>query len=276
MDEQEKQAQQAQEDNLKHWWHPPFYQGLIAVLDPTEKALVFQDEHRLSKEALRIDVLVTTNDSDIPENHALVKMFKKHNIFEYKAHNDSLTKEDYVISVGKGHIYSGFKKVKMSEITVTFAVSKFPRTVMEYLTEERNFTVKDKGNGLHYIHGDVFPIQILVCRKNDNIILKNLHDKLTPTEVYETIHAFETLRPGEKNVYVEKIIQANWNAYKEASKMYPTLKERLSEVEKEGWFDERDLEKAKVMARKMLIFGDSVEKIAEVTELPLDMVKTLV
>jgi len=267
--------EQAQEDNLKHWWHPPFYQGLIAVLDPTEKSLVFQDEHRLSKEALRIDVLVTTNDSDIPENHALVKMFKKHNVFEYKAHNDSLTKEDYTISVGKGHIYSGFKKVKMSEITVTFVVNKFPRTVMEHLTEERNFTVEDKGDGLHYIHGDVFPIQILVCRKNDNIILKNLHDKLTPTEVYETIHAFETLRPGEKNVYVEKIIQANWSAYKEASKMYPTLKERFLEVDKEGWFDERDRGRDIEKAKKMLRLDIPAEKVAEAMELPIDMVRAL-
>ena len=77
----------------------------------------------------------------------------------------------------------------------------------------------------------------------------NLRDDLTPAEVFETINTFEKLRPGDKNVYVVTIILANWNAYKEASKMYPTLKERFLEIEQEGWLQERDIEKAKEIAR---------------------------
>ena len=113
----------------------------------------------------------------------------------------------------------------------------------------RKFTVTDKENGLFHVQGDVFPVQILVSKKDDNIILRNLHDKLTPAEVFETINTFEKLRPGDKNVYVERIISANWNAYKEASKMYPSLKERFLEAEQEGWFDEL---KQKEINRKLL------------------------
>ena len=272
LDDQEKQEQQTQEEKLKNWWHPPFYQGLIAVLDPTEEYLSFQDEHRLSKEALRIDVIVSANNGTIPKKHDVAKIFKKYNLFEYKAHNDSLTIEDYTASIGKGHLYSAFEKVALSDITITFAVNKYPRNVINYLKNVRNFEVTDNENGLSSVCGDVFPVQILICKKDDNIILRNLHDNLTPAEVYETIHAFEQLRPGEKNVYVERIILSNWNAYKEASRMYPTLKERFLEIEEEGWLEERDLERAK----DMLLDGESPEKVSKWLRLSLDKVKALV
>jgi hypothetical protein len=112
--------------------------------------------------------------------------------------------------------------------------------------------VTDNENGLYSVCGDVFPVQILICKKDDNIILRNLHDNLTPTEVYETIHAFEQLRPGEKNVYIERIILSNWNAYKEASRMYPTLKERFLEIEEEGWLADRDRERDKKIVNQEL------------------------
>lgn len=154
-----------------------------------------------------------------------------------------LAVEDYIASIGKGHLYAAFEKIPLSDITIAFAVNKYPRNVIMYLKDVRKFIVTDNGNGLYSICGDVFPVQILLCKKDDNIILKNLHDRLTPTEVVETIRAFEKLRPGEKNVYIERIILANWNAYKEASKMYPTWKECVLEIEKEGWFVERDIER---------------------------------
>jgi len=281
LDEHENLEQQTQEEQkLRQWWHPAFVQGLIAVLDPKEESLGFQDEFRLSKEALRIDVIVTANNGTIPENHAMAQIFNKHNLFEYKAHNDSLTISDYIASIGKGHIYSAFKDIPISDITISFVLTKNPRTVLNYLKDVRKFTVAQKDeNSLIYVHGDVFPVQILVCKKDDNIILKNMHDKLTPKEVYETIKVFEKIRSGEKNVYVDRIISANWDAYKEASEMYPTLKERVVELEKEGWFDEihkardqaRDIEKAK----KMLQLDIPAEKIAVAMELPLEMVKSL-
>ena len=268
-----------QEDKVKHWWHPPFYQGLIAVLDPTEEALDFQDEHRLSKESLRIDVVVTQKNGTIPANHDIVKEFKKYNLFEYKAHNDSLTVEDYIACVGKGHLYAAFNNVSLNDITIIFVSNKHPRTVIQYLKEVRKFTVKDKENGLFHVQGDVFPVQILVSKKDDNIVLRNLHDNLTPAEVFETINAFEKLRQGEKNVYVERIILANWNAYKEASKMYPTLKERFLEIEQEGWFDElkqKEVNQERLeIAKGLKLKNVPLSIIVDTTKIPLQEVEAL-
>jgi len=42
---------------------------------------------------------------------------------------------------------------------------------------------------------------------------------------------------------------ANLNAYREASKMYPTLRECLDQLDEDGWFDERDMKKAKEIAK---------------------------
>jgi len=59
----------------------------------------------MSNESLRIDVVVTPKNGTIPENHALSKKFKGYNLFEYKAHNDVLTVEDYIACIGKGHLF---------------------------------------------------------------------------------------------------------------------------------------------------------------------------
>jgi len=258
-----------QEDKLKHWWHPPFYQGLIAVLDPTEEALGFQDEHRLSKESLRIDVVVTAKSEVVPANHVLAEQFKGHNLFEYKAHNDTLTVQDYTASIGKGHLYSAFCNVPLDDITVTFVLHKHPRNVIHYLKNVRKFMVEDKENGLFHVSGDVFPVQILVSKKDDNVILRNLHDNLTPAEIVETINAFEKLRPGEKNVYVERIILANLSAYKEALEMYPTLKEAFFELEREGWFD--DL-KQKAVSREINRELREVARGLKLNNVPLNII----
>jgi hypothetical protein len=235
----------------KNWWHPPFYEGLKAVLDPSEDSLGFQDEYRLSKEALKIDVVVTRKNIETQIDHVVAQIFKGHNLFEYKAYNDSLSKNDYIKVFGYAHLYSSFRNVPLSDVTITFVVTMYPRELVKYLRNERNVTVRDGENGIHYVEGDLFPVQILVSKKHDNLILKNLRNNLSSVELKETLQAFSALRPGGKNVYTERLIMANWNAFREVVKMYPAFKELFLETaEEDGWLDDRLNQEAAETAAK--------------------------
>ena len=86
-----------------------------------------------------------------------------------------------------------------------------------------------------------------------------------------------------RNVYVDRLIQANKEAYKEATRVSEETKKIVLEIaEEDGWFAERDQaiiavtarETARITARetarKLLDFGDPVDKIAVATNLPIE------
>jgi len=75
---------------------------------------------------------------------------------------------------------------------------------------------------------------------------------------------------NSKNAFFDRIIKANQTSYQEAIDMFTKdVREIFMEgAEKYGWFAARD----KKLAKKMLLLGDSFEKVAAVTELPLEIV----
>ena len=94
--------------------------------------------------------------------------------------------------------------------------------------------------------------------------------------------AYKRLKPFErKNVYLDRLIQANRDAFKEAmSMMSDVARDLFFEVaERDGWLDDilenRDIEKAKKIARKMLLKSKPIEEIVEFTELPFETVAAL-
>jgi len=95
-------------------------------------------------------------------------------------------------------------------------------------------------------------------------------------EAYKELKSFE-----RKNVYLDRLIQANREAFKEAMNMMSDVaKELFFEVaERDGWLTARDnsqkLEKAKAIAKKMLLRGRPIEEVIEDTELPYETVTAL-
>ena len=140
----------------------------------------------------------------------------------------------------------------------------------------RNLTVEYQGKGIHYVIGDIYPIQILEIKRlsDDNIFLKNLRRNLTSVEMKKTLHALEDAGVTDKrDVYLACIIDINWEIFREVMSMIPELKERFLETaEQDGWLKERDIEKAK----KFISRGYFVEDVADIMDIPLDMLETLV
>ena len=84
----------------------------------------------------------------------------------------------------------------------------------------------------------------------------------------------------EKNVYIDRLVQANPEAYEEVTGMSAEVKDIVIEIaNKDGWFVERDAaliaETARKTAKKLLDFGDPVDKIAAATNLSVEEVMEL-
>ena len=266
------------DDTRKIYWHGPIFEALQLVFDGND--LDYKDEFPLGKEAIIVDAIIT-KDNNVHVNKDIAYIFKGHNLFEFKSPKASFSIFDYVKTIGYAGVYSSFKKVLMTDITITIILTMFPRKLVKFLENERNIKVRDIGNGIYYIEGESFPIQILESKKlsEGNLFLRNLRDDLSVEDMKATLEAYADRRQVDKrSVYIDRLSKANPTAFKEAMKMVTeyTADIILEAFEESGRLIERDIEMKKKAARKMLLDGTPVEKVCEWLELPHETVAGLV
>ena len=173
----------------------------------------------------------------------------------------------------------------VSDITISISLTVFPRDFVNILKKEHGFEFKKLENGIYHIIGDVVPIQILESKnlsEEENLFLHNLRSNLSSEEMLKTLQFYKERKPlDDKNVFLDRLVKANPDAFMEAMNMFTEgVREIFMEgADKYGWLDarynDREIEKAKVIAKKMLLDGESVEKIAHWTELPVETIMTL-
>ena len=268
-------------ERTKVFWHEAFFEALQLEFHRYQDSLEFEDEYPLSKEALIMDVLVIKKKPGERIDKNIGRILKTHNVFEFKSEVDSLTERDYNKVVAYALLYSSFTPASVLDITVSFAVTVRPRELLKYLKEERGFAIRTAEVGIYYVEGDTFPVQILESKllpPEENLFLRNLRSNLSTEDVTKTAEAYKRLKPFEKkNVYLDRLIQANREAFKEAMTVSSVVKELFFEVaEQDGWFADREFEKAKAIAKKMLLRGRPVEEVVEDTGLPYETVISLV
>ena len=239
------EPQKEKQKEKKTKWHAPMYRGL--QLDLRGSQLHFEDNISLSEEALEIDAVII-KDAKIKVNKDIGAIFRKYNVCEFKSVTDHFSISDYAKVIGYASLYSAFKNVDMTDITITIVVAKYPQKLVKYLTQERNLQVLDNGNGIHHIMGDIYPVQILETKKlsDDNLFLKNLRNNLTITEMKKTLQALgDAGVVDRRDSYLACLIDTNYKIFEEVITMVPDFKERFLESgERHGWFTDRDRKKS--------------------------------
>ena len=266
----------------KVYWHAAFYEALQLELHQYMDALKFVDEHPLSKEALIIDVLVIKKEHGVEIEKNIGRTFRDINIFEFKSEKDSLNVNDYNKTMAYAYLYASFTSVHVSDITLSFAVTVHPRDLLNYLESDRGFIITNSDDGIYRIDGDTFPVQILESKKlspEKNLFLKNLRSNLNHDDVRRVVEAYTALKELEnRNAYIDRLMKANQSVFKEVLSMNDTAIKEIfvrAVAEENGWFSERDNEKAKAIAKKLLLRGRPIDEVAEDTGLPYETIRSL-
>ena len=227
-------------------WHSPIYRGL--QLDLREAVLHFDDNVSLSEEALEIDAVIV-KDADVQVENDIGAIFKGHNICEFKSETDYFSIADYSKVIGYASLYSAFKNVLMTDVTITIIVTKYPQKLVKFLESSRSLKVQDKGNGIHYVIGDIYPVQLLETKKlsENNLFLKNLRSNLTTVDMQKTLQALKEAGVVDKrDTYLECLIKTNPGAFREVVKMSEAIREIfLKAGEEDGWLDDWSKKKIK-------------------------------
>lgn len=147
-------------------WHPAFYAGIQIEFEDEADKLIFENEHQLGTKPKEIDVLIIKKRPDVQIQKNLGKIFRTHNLIEYKSPTDSLSIDDFYKVYGYACFYksdtTAVDEIPSEEITITFVCKRFPRNLVQKLLGSRRLTLQKVDDGIHYLIGDHFPIQIVV------------------------------------------------------------------------------------------------------------------
>ena len=128
------------ESRDKIYWHDAFYEAVQLELAEYKDVLEFKNEHHLSKEALKIDVIIIKKAKDVEIKKNLGQIFRNYNILEYKSETDSLSISDYDKVNGYARLYAAFEEhANMQDMTITFVVSKNPKKLFQYIKNVLKF-----------------------------------------------------------------------------------------------------------------------------------------
>ena len=123
--------------NTKLQWHPAFSAALRITLQDELEYLEMWEEYLLSKKPLQMDILIIKKLKDVPIRKTIGRIFRKHNIIEYKSPGDSLSINDFYKVYGYACIYQSdtdrIKDVDPQELTLTFVCSRYPRNLLKHL-----------------------------------------------------------------------------------------------------------------------------------------------
>ncbi|MCL1996747.1 MAG: hypothetical protein FWG63_11120, partial [Defluviitaleaceae bacterium] len=170
-----------------------------------------------------MDVLIIKKTADVKIDKNIGRIFKNNNIFEYKSEKDNLSIWDYNKVIGYAMIYSAFEEIPTEDITISFVVTPKPMKLFDNLINGRGFEVEEVNNGIYYIKGDTFKIQIIESKRltaEENVFLKNLRSNLTKMDMQEVFEAYRKYGLLEKvNVYLDRVLGANQSTLEEVLAM---------------------------------------------------------
>lgn len=204
-------------------WHPGFYGAAELEFLSNKGDLEFQREFNLSKEPIRMDLLIIKKLADVRIENELGHIFKKFNVVEYKNPDDALSIDDYYKTVGYACLYKGLgesvDQIPADELTISIFRESYPREMFEAM-KNLGLEIKERYPGIYYISGKqaLFDTQIVVTKRLDKETHRTLRI-LSKHVKEEDVRAFveraaKMSEPGDRN-NVDAVLQVSVSANKE-------------------------------------------------------------
>lgn len=218
-------------------WHPAFFAGIQIEFGEEAKYLEFHQEYSLGTKPMEIDILIKKEEERILQKQ-IGKIFRKHNIVEYKSPTDYLCIDDFYKVYAYAYFYKSDRipvnSVKLEELTLSLVSESYPRELIRHLREDRGFQIRKVYDGIYYIIGDVLPIQIIVTSKlssKESLWLRNLTNRMKSLNDAEEL--MRDYKEHKKNPLYESvmdiIVRANEDKFEEAKSMCEALEELMKE-----------------------------------------------
>ena len=160
---------QEQLNNEQIDWHSGFAGSLSLCLYEYKDLINIVREHQLTKHPPRIDYIVIKKDTDTVIDNDIGRIFKKHNIIEYKNPKDALDIDVIWKCIGYTGLYKGLadniNAIPEEELTISIFRHNYPRKLIKELNDSGK-EVENPYPGVYYIKKLIcIPVQIVVTKE---------------------------------------------------------------------------------------------------------------
>ncbi len=242
------QQEKNQKKSQKLQWHPAFCSALCLELLEDAENLEFTDEFQLTEKPLQIDCTVVKVKRDCKIKNEIGKIFRKHNIFEYKSPMDELNIDTFYKAVAYACLYkvlpNHVNEIPAEEITITLIRDRKPVKLLGEL-EKSGYGYKKEAAGIYYVNGAMFPMQIIESSELDvdmHVQLKALTNHLEESLMRQYLLQVSTFEGREKNladIVLQVIVNSNMEKVREWKGSEQTMCEALRVLMKEELKEER-------------------------------------
>lgn len=285
-------------------WHPAFCAAAGLEFHEDIERLELKPEYNLSKEPIRIDLLIIKEESDRRIKNEIGHIMRTYNVIEYKSPEDALTIDDFYKTVGYACLYKGYGErvdaVPINELTISIFRETRPEKMFLTL-QKQGHTIEEKYSGIYYVTEHLpFPAQIIVTQElepREHRSLRILSNHAKKEDVEEFLKEVEKMNTPRERQNVEAVLQvsvkANDELYREIRRdanMCDALRELMkddierevsaarklgeSEGEVRGKAMGEVVGEAKIIL-KMNHSGMSPENIASITGKDLDEINAI-
>lgn len=241
-------------ENLQ--WHPAFQGAAELEFKDDLEHLTLEYEHPLSKKPIVMDLLLIKKDPPVEVKNEIGKLFKEHNIVEYKGVGDELSIDVFHKGLAYASMYKSLGKhvdsIPMEQVTLTFFRAAYPEALFKKL-KALGFKIEEPFPGIYYLKGRIlFDTQVVVTSKlsRDHLPLRVLRDNADREDIRNFLRYSKLIKdPGERNnigAILAVSIKANSTAYEEIKKEADDMSDALRELMKDEIQEELDKKEAEV------------------------------
>ncbi len=186
--------------DTKIQWHPGFVAAMNLEFEDNRGALIFEKEYNLNTGPLEIDLLVIKKEPGVQISNEIGKLFRGHNVVEYKSPEDHLDIDVFYKTGAYGSLYKSFGETvderAADDITITIIRDAKPEGLFRYF-KEHGIRMTNPYAGIYYVSDAVlFPTQIVVGKEleqKDHAWIKALSDKVQEQEMRELLERINGL-----------------------------------------------------------------------------------
>ena len=108
----------------------------------------------MNTKPLEVDLLIVKKEKDVEIKNEIGKVFRKHNIVEYKSPDDSMNLNTYMKVIAYACLYKAYEErvddISLDEITITMVRERKPEKLFQWF-ENNGYQVEEVFKGIYYV-----------------------------------------------------------------------------------------------------------------------------
>lgn len=282
-------------------WHPAFCSAMRLELKEDAEYLEFMNEYNLNTKPLQMDMLIVKKLQGLELKNEIGKLFRTHNIVEYKSPHDSLNVNTYMKVIAYACLYKSYEshidEIRLEDITITMVRERKPIKLFRWF-QRNGYEITEKYKGIYYVvKEDGFLTQILVSSrlsKENQKWLTLLSRDLVHADAQRVVCQIELLESEAEKNYGDSVLQV---AMKENEALFRQIKEdgkemcqalrelfepELNEAIQRGMqqgmrqgMQQGMQQGVRDLIAKSLKAGNSMEDISRITQVPIEEIQEI-